>query len=59
MKFQEPKAEFVPIDLTNAITTVLSPGCDEVTSKRGSVETCTGSDSPSNNCCDGSSSFSV
>jgi len=53
MKFQEPKAEFVPIDLT--ITTVTST-CDEVNSKKGSVETCTGVDAPTNQCCESNSS---
>ena len=40
MIFEEPKAEFVSIDLVN-ITTA---------SGTGSVETCNGEDSPSNNC---------
>lgn len=57
MSFQEPKAEFVSIDLANITTT--SPTCDQVNSKRGSVETCTGPDAPYNACCDGSSSDMV
>lgn len=57
MSFQEPKAEFVSIDLANITTT--SPTCDQVNSKRGSVETCTGPDAPYNTCCDGSSSDMV
>lgn len=55
MKFQEPKAEFVSIDLSIATTTVSN--CDQTNSKRGSVETCTGPDAPYNACCDGSSAF--
>lgn len=57
MKCQEPKAEFVPIDLT--ISTTIPSTCDEVNSKRSSVETCTGPDAPGNNCCEGTSAFSV
>lgn len=58
MKFQEPKAEFVSIDLT-IDTAASSPNCDQVNSKRGSIETCTGEDAPYNSCCDGTSAFSV
>lgn len=56
MKFQEPKAEFVKIDL-NVITDVSN--CDQVSSKSGSVETCTGADAPANSCCEGTSSFAA
>ena len=52
MVFQEPKVEFVEIDLIN-ITTA-SPQCDQTTSKRGSVETCVGMDAPQNIECDAS-----
>ena len=57
MKFQEPKAEFVPIDLTVATSATVTSQCDQVNSKKGSVETCTGPDAPQNLCCDGDSSF--
>lgn len=57
MKFQEPKAVFVPIDLTVATTT--ASVCDEVNTKRSSVETCTGPDAPANNCCDSDSAYAL
>jgi len=41
MVFQEPKIEFVPIDLTIDATT---------TSQQAGVETCTGPEAPSNVC---------
>ena len=48
MKFQEPKAEFVEIDLIST-TADASSLCDQQTSKRASIETCTGPDAPYNN----------
>lgn len=56
MKMNEPKVVFVPVDLS--IVTVSSV-CDQVNTKSGSVETCTGPEAPGNNCCDGNPSFSV
>ena len=57
MKFQEPRVEFVHIDLADVVAT--SPVCDQQNSKKGSVETCTGPDAPGNKCCDGTNAFSV
>ena len=57
MKFQEPRVEFVHIDLADVVAT--SPVCDQQNSKKGSVETCTGPDAPGNQCCDGTNAFSV
>lgn len=55
MRMEKPRVEFVPVDLS--IVTITSPECDQVNSKKGSIETCTGPDAPYNKCCDGSSSF--
>ncbi len=49
MKFQEPKAVFVKVDLIS--TTGAPSNCNMETSKRGSVETCTGPDAPYNDYC--------
>jgi len=53
MVFQEPKVEFVQID---ALCTdpIVPSNCDQNTTKKGSVETCTGPDAPYSgavNCC--------
>ena len=45
----EPSAEFVEIDLSS--TDNIPSDCDQSTSKRASVETCTGPDAPFNAYC--------
>ena len=48
MYFKEPKVEFVSVDMEMVIAT--SPACDGEATKKGSVETCSGLDAPSNAC---------
>lgn len=49
MVLQKPTVEFVKIDLINASSTSIQ--CDQTTTKKGSIETCTGPDAPSNTDC--------